>query len=113
MAQQNSQIRTYARNRNVNRDPSFSRKGREKIFEGDSVYFLKLVLCVILATLWVKFSTPIVIANIPLYGLPLGMLAGFILVRLFEKYQQNRKIWYAVLVIVTVICYFVPAGVVI
>lgn len=49
----------------------------------------------------------------PVGGIPLGMLIGLVLVNRFEKYQSDRKIWYAILVVVTIICYFVPAGIVI
>lgn len=109
MAQQNKQRqRTYARNRAT----SVSRRGYEKIFESDSTYFLKLVVFTLLGTLWIKFAQPVVWLGIPLRGLPLGLLAGLFLVSKFEKYQSDRKIWYAILLVVTIICYFVPAGIV-
>jgi predicted membrane chloride channel (bestrophin family) len=90
-----------------------SRRGYEKIFESDGTYFLKLVIFVLLGTLWLKFSTPITWLNIPLHGVPLGLLIGLILVNRFERYQSDRKIWYAILLVVSIICYFAPAGVVI
>lgn len=100
--------RTYARNR-----AAISRRGNEAIFETDSTYFLKLVVFVLLGTLWLKFADPVSWMGIPLHGIPMGMLVGLVLVNRFEKYQADRKIWYAILLIVTIICYFVPAGVVI
>lgn len=90
-----------------------SRRGHEKPFETDSKYFLKLVVFVILGTLWLKFSEPMSWLGMPLNALPLGLLGGLLLVHKFEKYQSDRKIWYAILVVVTVISYFVPAGIVI
>ena len=99
--------RTYARNRVV------SRRGYENIFESDSTYFLKLVLFVLLGTLWLKFRQPVSWMGIPLNGIPLGMLVGLVLVNRFEKHQFDRKIWYAILLVVTIICYFVAAGIVI
>ncbi len=97
--------RTYARNR--------ARGYHEKIFESDSSYFLKLVIYALLGTLWLKFAQPLYIAGIPFGGIPLGMLVGLICVRYFEKYQSDRKIWYAILLVVTIISHFVPAGIVI
>lgn len=88
-------------------------QARERIFETDGTYFLKLVVFVLLGTLWLKFQQPISWLGFPFYGLPVGFLVGLLLVRQFEKYQADRKIWYAILLVVTIICYFVPAGIVI
>lgn len=99
--------RTYARNR------VFSRRGNENIYESDGRYFLKLVLVILMGTVWLKFQSPISILGAPFYGIPIGMLAGLLIIKQFEKYQFNRKIWYAILVIVTVLSYFIPAGIVI
>ncbi len=86
---------------------------RERIFESDSTYFLKLVVIVILGTLWLKFATPINLFGFNLGALPFGILIGFLIVRAFEHHQEDRKIWYAVLLVVGVISYFVPAGILI
>jgi hypothetical protein len=101
--------RTYARNR----ASSVTRAGREKIFESDGTYFLKLVVFVLLGTLWLKFAQPVTWLGLPMGGIPIGLLVGLLLVSKFEKYQADRKIWYAILLVVTIICYFVPAGIVI
>lgn len=84
-----------------------------RIFETDSVYFLKLVVFILLGTLWLKFAQPVSVASTVLNGFPLGLILGVIGIYKFEKYQEDRKIWYAVLVVVTIICYFVPAGIII
>lgn len=99
--------RTYARNR------VFSRRGNEKFYESDSSYFFKLVLSIVLGSLWLKFAYPVMLGAVPLNGLPIGMLFGILIVAKFEKYQFDRKIWYLVLVLVTIISYFLPAGIVI
>lgn len=101
--------RTYARNRAA----AISRRGYEKVFESDSTYLFKLVCFVILGTLWLKFEHPITWMELPLSGIPVGMLIGLLLVKHFEKFQIDRKIWYATLIVVTIISYFVPAGIVI
>lgn len=99
--------RTYARNR------SFSRRGREKLFESDSNYFFKLVVVLLLGTLWLKLSHPLPLGPLPLTGIPIGLLLGVLLVHRFEPLQSDRKIWYAILLITTILTYFFPAGIVI
>lgn len=107
MASTQNKQRTYARNRTV------SRRGYAKNTETDGQYLLKLVLVVILGSLWLKFAHPFSIGAVPMTGLPIGMLFGLLVVRRFEKLQADRKIWYLVLIVVTIISYFVPAGIVI
>ena len=99
--------RTYARNR------VFSRRGNEKMYESDGTYFLKLVLCILLGTLWLKFNTPLVVGGVSFGGVPVGMLFGLLAVSRFEKFQYDRKIWYAILILVTIASYFLPAGILI
>lgn len=99
--------RTYARNRKV------SRRGNEKLAETDSQYFFKLVIYVILGTLWLKFSAPLIWGGFMITALPIGLVIGLIAINQFEKIQSDRKIWYAVLIIVAIISYFVPAGIII
>ena len=98
--------RTYARNRPRQRIA-------QRVAEGDSVYFLKLVIVVILGTLWFKLASPIDWHGIPFAAFPFGALVGFLGIKLFEKDQFDRKIWFAVLMVVMIISYFVPAGIII
>lgn len=106
-SKQKARPRTYARNR------SFSRRGYEKIFESDGEYLLKLIVCVLLGSFWIKFSEPISWMGMSLFAIPVGLAVGLLIVSQFEKFQSDRKIWYAVIIIVGVISYFVPAGIVI
>lgn len=106
-SKQKARPRTYARNR------SFSRRGYEKIFESDGEYLLKLIVCVLLGSFWIKFSEPISWLGMNLFAIPVGLMLGLLIVSQFEKFQSDRKIWYAVIIIVGVISYFVPAGIVI
>lgn len=85
----------------------------ERVFESDSTYFLKLVVIVLLGTLWLKFAEPFMLGGFQFTAIPLGIILGFLIVRAFEHHQEDRKIWYAVLLVVGVISYFVPAGIVI
>lgn len=107
MASKRNKQRTYARNR------VFSRRGNEKVYESDGKYFLKLVVIIIFGSLWVKFSTPIMLGAFVFNGVPVGMLAGLLIVSQFEKFQYDRKIWYALLVLVTIVSYFLPMGIVV
>lgn len=90
-----------------------TKKSLDQSYESDSTYLLKLVVFVLLGTLWLKFSQPLIWHGVPINGFPFGLIIGLILVRQFEKHQSDRKIWYASLIVVTIICYFVPAGIVI
>lgn len=103
--QNKNRARTYARNR-----AAVSRRGYEKVFEADSTYFLKLIICVLLGTLWLKFSSAITVGGVYVGAIPAGLIVGLVLINRFEKIQADRKIWYAVLIVMSVICYFVPAG---
>ncbi len=102
-----------AKQRNYARNRVFSRKGHEKLYESDGQYFLKLVVCLLLGTLWLKFASPLTIAGLQFGGLPVGMLFGLLIVSKFEKFQYDRKIWYAILILVTATSYFLPMGIVI
>ena len=81
--------------------------------ETDGMYLLKLVMVIILGTFWLKFHSPLMFGPIPLAGIPLGAIVGVVLVRYQERLQTDRKIWYAVLLVVTILTYFSPAGIVI
>lgn len=98
--------RTYARNRAATAI-------KRQVVESDGTYFLKLVIVVMLGTLWLKLAQPLSWNGIPFGGFPIGAAVGLVGISLLEKDQSNRKIWYAVLVIVTIVSYFVPAGIVI
>ncbi len=95
------------------RKKSTSKRFHERVFESDSTYFLKLVVVVLLGTMWLKFAEPLTLASFHFTAIPLGIILGFLIVRAFEHHQEDRKIWYAVLLVVGVISYFVPAGIVV
>ena len=106
MSKQHKQ-RTYARNRAI------SRRGNFKFLEPDSTYFLKLVVVAILGSLWLKFQTPLSFGALVFNALPLGLLIGVLLVQQFETSPFDRRIWYAVLLVVAIVSYFLPAGILI
>ena len=80
--------------------------------ESDSAYFLKLILYVLLGSFWLRFASPIELGYLTLNGFPLGLLLGLLFAR-HDHFQIDRKIEYAILVIVTIITFFLPAGIVI
>lgn len=81
--------------------------------ESDGVYVLKLVGILVLGTFWIKLVTPVNWLGVPIAGIPVGALIAIIIIRIFETNQFDRKIWYAVLIIIAIVSYFVPAGIVI
>jgi positive regulator of sigma E activity len=86
---------------------------RSRLKESDGQYLLKLVVVIILGTFWFKFGHVFYLGSFAVTGVPLGMLLGMVLVDKFEVHQDDRKIWYAILVIVAIVSYFLPMGVVI
>jgi hypothetical protein len=73
--------------------------------ELDGVYLLKLVLYVILGSLWVKLSHGGSL-NIPI---PVGFIAGLLFAS-HEHFRIDRKIEYAVLLVAMMVGYFAPYG---
>jgi len=91
---------------------SISMATKTKAQESDSAYFLKLILYVILGSFWLRFATPISFGYVTLNGFPLGLLLGLLFAS-HDHFQIDRKIEYAILVIVTIITFFLPAGIVV
>ncbi len=79
--------------------------------ETDSAFLLKVVMYIILASVWIKFQTPIDIGFTAIYGIPVGLFIGLI-VASQDKFQIDRKIEYVLLIVMTIVTYFVPAGIV-
>ena len=80
--------------------------------EKDSTYFLKLVIYVILGSFWLKFASPVNVGGFMIQGFPLGLLLGLVLAS-HDHFQVDRKIEYAILVLMTIVCFFLPAGIVV
>jgi hypothetical protein len=89
--------------------PTKSKKAQVK--ETDSTYFLKLVLYIILGATWIKFAAPLSLGAFQLNGAPIGMLFGIVLAA-HDHFAIDRKIEYALLIIMMIITYFLPAGIV-
>lgn len=80
--------------------------------EADSTYFLKLVLFVVLGSLWIKFADPLAFGSMTLNAFPVGLFLGLIFAS-HDHFQVDRKIEYAVLILVAIVSYFLPAGIVV
>jgi len=78
---------------------------KTKNTELDGVYLLKLLLYVLLGSMWVKVSAGQSI-NI---ALPVGLIVGLIFAS-HEHFQIDRKIEYAVLIVAMLFGYFAPYG---
>lgn len=99
--------RTYARNRT-----QLSRRGFEKNPESDGVYLLKLVSTVVVGSFWLKFGEPVFIGPIGLFGVPVGLAVGMLVIHLLEKRKENRRTFFAVIVLVGILSFFLPSGIV-
>ena len=104
--------RTYARNRSKSNE-LFSRKGRERIYDNDGSFFLKLVVFVILSALWLRLKNPVEMDGLVVQAIPAGLFIALLLVLKIEKYQFNRKIWYVTIIFMAILTSFTPVGVMI
>lgn len=72
--------------------------------ETDSAYFLKLVIYLVLGSFWVKLLKDA--TQIPL---PIGFLVG-LLISKHDKFQIDRKIEYALLLVAMFVGFWLPLG---
>ncbi len=89
-----------------------TKKKKQFIKESDSAYILKIVLYVVLGTFWLKFAVPIELGAIVIHAIPVGLFLGLLFAS-HDHFQVDRKIEYAILILMTIISYFLPAGIVI
>lgn len=87
------------------------RSKRKAITEADSTYFLKLVLYIVLGAMWISFKNPVELGPFAVHGFPLGLCLGLLFAS-HDHFQIDRKIEYAILIIMTIITFFLPAGIV-
>ncbi|HMS23479.1 MAG TPA: hypothetical protein PKB09_01585 [Candidatus Saccharibacteria bacterium] len=74
--------------------------------ETDDAYFLKLVLFMILGSMWLKVSD----GQSWQVPLPVGLVFGIMLAR-HDHFRIDRKIEYAVLLIAAFIGFWAPIGI--
>ncbi len=71
----------------------------------DGFYLLKITLYLLVGSLWLKVSSGVDL-HLPI---PLGLLIGILFVK-NEKLQIDRKIDYAVLLVASIIGFWLPYG---
>jgi hypothetical protein len=71
----------------------------------DGVFVLKLLLYLLLGSLWLKLSNGTSVS----VGVPVGLIIGLIFTS-HEHFQIDRKIEYAVLLAAMLFGYFAPYG---
>lgn len=79
---------------------------KNKPAESDSGYFLKLVMYLIIGSLWVKINYGDA-SQIPI---PAGLIIGLIFAR-HEIFQLDRKIEYALLLLAAFVGFWLPIGI--
>lgn len=75
--------------------------------ESDGMYFLKIVLYIVMGSLWIKFTEPVMVGSFQIFGIPAGLMLGLLIAR-HDRFQIDRKIEYAVLIIVAIVSFIVP-----
>jgi hypothetical protein len=82
-----------------------AQKAKKPAQDFDGVYLLKMLLYLLMGSLWIKFNHGASI-NIPI---PIGLFAGLLFTG-HEHFRIDRKIEYAVLLVAMLIGYFAPYG---
>jgi ABC-type dipeptide/oligopeptide/nickel transport system permease component len=81
-------------------------KTKRKPAEADSAYILKLVLYLIVGSLWLKISRPTG-GQVPI---PIGFIVG-VLFAMHENFRIDRKIEYALLLVAMFVGFWLPIGI--
>jgi hypothetical protein len=71
----------------------------------DGVYLLKMVLYLLLGSMWIKISKGGEVA----LPIPIGLIIGLVFT-LHEHFQIDRKIEYAIMLVAMLFGYFAPYG---
>lgn len=79
-------------------------KNKNSKYEPDSIYILKIVLYLIIGAQWIRFTRGDM--QIPI---PIGFMVGVLFARL-DRFQIDRKIEYAILLLSTFIGFWLPIG---
>jgi len=77
-----------------------------KITEPDSTFFLKIVMYLIIGSVWLYFDGSSALWR----AIPVGLIVGLLFVQ-HDHFAIDRKIEYVVLLISAVLSYVLPVGV--
>jgi hypothetical protein len=80
-------------------------KNAKRANESDGVYVLKLVLYLILGSQWLWFQH----ADGSTFGVPLGLLVGFIFAA-HDHFKIDRKVEYAILLVAALTGFILQIG---
>lgn len=78
--------------------------------ESDSAFFLKIVLYVAFGAMWLRFASPLQLGPLSFSGFPLGLVIGLLFAS-HDHFRIDRKIEYAILVIMTIFGFFLPTAI--
>ena len=79
---------------------------KQQVSEPDSTFFLKIVMYLIIGSVWLYFDG----SDSILAAIPVGLLIGLLFVR-HDHFAIDRKIEYVVLLISALLSYVLPIGV--
>lgn len=80
--------------------------------ESDSSYVLKLVMYLIVSSFWLRLAQPIDIGIFTFSGFPVGLCVGILLVSR-DPFPVDRKIGYALVIIIAILSAFLRVGIII
>ena len=78
---------------------------RKQKTEADSTYFLKLVMYIIVGSIWVKITKD----GTTQFPIPVGLIVGLLFAS-HEHFKADRKIEYAILLIAMFVGFWAPIG---
>ena len=80
-------------------------KRQKQIEEPDSIYILKLVMYMIIGSLWIKITT----SNENQIPIPIGFVIGLYFA-MHDHFKVDRKIEYAILLVAMLFGFWLPIG---
>lgn len=83
-----------------------TKKTKKVTTESDNVYFLKIVLYLVMGSLWLKVTD----GHTGQLPIPLGFILGIAFAR-HEHFQTDKKIELAVLLIAMLVGFWAPFGI--
>lgn len=78
--------------------------------ESDTSYVLKLVVYLIVASFWLRLAQPLDLGAFTFSGFPIGLCIGLLLVSR-DPLPVDRKIGYALVIIITIVSAFLRVGI--
>ena len=86
-------------------------KKTEKV-ELDSTYFLKIVVYILLGTFWLRLADPVHVGGLTITAIPVGLLVALLFIS-HDHFVIDRKIEYPIVIMVTIVSYFLSSGIVV